>query len=206
VESRRAISDVTSPLARRMLAIVAILSIAVTGLVTAVTFVFVQRAATEAQIRHLTEYVGERVKTEDRLFSDLVKVHQAASDSLARRLAALDPATVDAEFNAQFPRKPDGTRRSADALYDGGVLDGDYTYGIGGYLPRADQLTPQQKALMLAATQVVSHTGEAELNRYDNFYFFTPDTRLVMFGPKRPDKLMYYRQKAPANFDVSVRR
>ena len=203
MESRRAITEVTAPLARRLLLIVAILSIAVTGLATAVTFVFVQRAAADAQIRHLTEYVGERVKTEDRLFSDLVKVHQAASDSLARRLAALDPATVERSFNAQFPRQADGTRRSADALYDGGVVDGDYTYGIGGLLTHADRMTPQQKALMLAATQVVSHTGEAELNRYDNFYFFTPDTRLVMFGPRRPDRLTYYRHKAPANFDVS---
>jgi len=203
VESRRAISDVTTPLARRLLAIVAILSIAVTGLTTAVTFVFVQREAADAQIRHLAEYVGERVKTEDRLFSDLVKVHEAASDSLARRLAALDIRTVDAAFDAQFPKRDDGTRRTADTLYDGGVVDGDYTYGVGGFLRDADSLTPQQKALFLAATQVVSHTGEAELNRYDNFYFFTPDTRLVMFGPTRPDRLIYYRQKAPPTLDIS---
>jgi len=203
VESRKAISDVTSPLARRLLAIVAILSIAVTGVATAVTFVFVQRGAADAQIRHLAEYVGERVKTEDRLFSDLVKVHEAASDSLARRLAAMDPRTVDAAFDAQFPKRGDGTRRTADTLYDGGVVDGDYTYGVGGYLRDADTLTPQQKALFVAATQVVSHTGEAELNRYDNFYFFTPDTRLVMFGPKRPDRLIYYRQKAPPTLDIS---
>ncbi|CAN5218214.1 ATP-binding protein [soil metagenome] len=202
MESRRAITEVTSPLARRLLAIVAILSIAVTGVATAVTFVFVQRAAADAQIRHLTEYAAERVKTEDRLFSDLVKVHAAASDSLARRLQALDPATVDREFDAQFPRQADGTRRSVDTLYDGGVVDGDYTYGIGGYLRDADKLTQPQKALILAATQVVSHTGEAELNRYDNFYFFTPETRLVMFGPKRADRLMYYRHKAPATLDI----
>jgi signal transduction histidine kinase/ActR/RegA family two-component response regulator len=203
VDSRRAITDVTSPLARWLLAIVAVLSIAVTGVATAVTFVFVQRATADAQIRHLAEYVAERVKTEDRLFSDLVRVHEAASDSLARRLAALDPATVDREFDAQFPKQGDGTRRTVDTLYDGGVVDGDYTYGIGGYLKNADHLTQQQKALFLAATQVVSHTGEAELNRYDNFYFFTPDTRLVMFAPRRPDRLTYYRHKAPATFDVS---
>ena len=202
MESRRAITEVTSPLARRLLAIVAILSIAVTGVATAVTFVFVQRAAADAQIRHLAEYAAERVKTEDRLFSDLVKVHEAASDSLARRLQALDPATVNHEFDQQFPKQADGTRRSVDALYDGGVVDGDYTYGIGGYLRDADKLTQPQKALILAATQVVSHTGEAELNRYDNFYFFTPDTRLVMFGPKRADRLMYYRHKAPPTLDI----
>ncbi|WP_089930087.1 ATP-binding protein [Caulobacter sp. UNC279MFTsu5.1] len=203
MEKRTAIADVTSPLARRLLAIVAILSIAVTGVATAVTFVFVQRSAADAQMRHLTEYVAERVKTEDRLFSDLVKVHEAASDSLARRLQALDPRTVERDFDAQFPKHGDGTRRTADALYDGEVIDGDYTYGIGGYLRDADILTPDQKALFLAVTQVVSHTGEAELNRYDNFYFFTPDTRLVMFGPRRPDRLTYYRHKAPPTFDVS---
>ncbi|WP_132088036.1 ATP-binding protein [Caulobacter sp. BK020] len=203
MKKRAAIADVTSPLARRLLAIVAILSIAVTGVATAVTFVFVQQAATDAQMRHLTEYVAERVKTEDRLFSDLVKVHEAASDSLARRLQAMDPRTVEREFDAQFPKRGDGTRRTADTLYDGGMVDGDYTYGVGGYLRRADKLTPAQKALFLAATQVVSHTGEAELNRYDNFYFFTPDTRLVMFGPRRPDRLTYYRHKAPPTFDVS---
>ncbi|WP_165188885.1 ATP-binding protein [Caulobacter soli] len=203
MKKRAAIADVTSPLARRLLAIVAILSIAVTGVATAVTFVFVQRATADAQMRHLTEYVAERVKTEDRLFSDLVRVHEAASDSLARRLQAMDPSTIDREFDAQFPKRSDGTRRTADALYDGGVVDGDYTYGIGGYLRDADKLTQQQKGLFLAVTQVVSHTGEAELNRYDNFYFFTPETRLVMFGPKRPDRLMYYRQKAPPSFDVS---
>jgi hypothetical protein len=145
VKKRGAIADVTSPLARRLLAIVAILSIAVTGVATAVTFVFVQRSAADAQVRHLAEYAAERVKTEDRLFSDLVKVHEAASDSLTRRLQALDPATVDREFDAQFPRQADGTRRSADALYDGGVVAGDYTYGIGGYLRDADKLTRSRR-------------------------------------------------------------
>ena len=203
MESRKAITEVTSPLARRLLAIVAILSIAVTGVATAVTFVFVQRSAADAQIRHLTEYVGERVKTEDRLFSDLVKVHDAASDSLARRLAAVDPATVDREFDILFPAQGDGTRRTGDALYDGGMVNGTYTYGVGGFLPRSDKITQQQKALFVAAAEVVAHTGEAELNRYDNFYFFTPDSQMVMFGPKRPDRLLYYRKKAPPTFDIS---
>ncbi|MGR4863009.1 ATP-binding protein [Caulobacter sp. LARHSG274] len=203
MESRRAITEVTSPLARRLLAIVALLSIAVTGVATTVTFVFVQRSAADAQISHLTEYAAERVKTEDRLFSDLVKVHEAASDSLARRMAALDPAKVDQGFDALFPRRGDGTRRTSDELYDGGVVDGTYTYGIGGYLKHEAELTPAQKMMFVAAAHVVAHTGEAELNRYDNFYFFTPDTRLVMFGPRRPDRLTYYRHNAPPTLDIS---
>jgi signal transduction histidine kinase/CheY-like chemotaxis protein len=110
---------------------------------------------------------------------------------------------VDGEFDALFPKFGDGTRRTPDALYDGGMVAGDYTYGIGGYLRDADKMTRQEKALFVAAVQAVSHTGEAELNRYDNFYFFTPDTRLVMFGPRRADRLTYYRQKAPPTFDTS---
>ena len=49
----------------------------------------------------------------------------------------------------------------------------------------------------------MANTGEAELNRYDNFYFFTPDTRLVMFGPRRPDRLSYYRVNAPNSLNIS---
>jgi hypothetical protein len=203
VKRLRPIPAVTSPLARRLLAIVAILSIAVTGVATTATFVFVQRSAADIQMRHLAEYAGERVKTEDRLFSDLVKVHDGATEALHRRLAAVDPRTVDADFDAIFRPKGDGTRRTPAALYDGGRMGGQYTYGMAGYLPRAEQLTRDQKALFVAAAQVVAHTGEAELNRYDNFYFFTPDTRLVMFGPKRPDHLLYYRQTAPPELDIS---
>ncbi len=72
----------TAPLARRLLTMVAILSIAVTGVATAAAFVFVRKSAADTQTRHLAEYVGERVKTEDRLFSDLVKVHDAAGEAL----------------------------------------------------------------------------------------------------------------------------
>ena len=203
VQRSKITNDVTAPLARRLLAIVAILSIVVTGVATAATFLFVQKSAADTQIRHLREYVGERVKTEDRLFSDLVKVHQAASDSLARRMASVDYGTLDADFDALFPRKGDGTRRTPATAYDGGRVNGAYVYGIGGYLPREATLSDQEKALYLAAAQVVAHTGEAELNRYDNFYFFTPETRLVMFGPRRPDRLLYYRQTAPTDLDIS---
>jgi len=50
---------------------------------------------------------------------------------------------------------------------------------------------------------VVASAGEAEIRHYDNFYFFTPRTRLVMFGPNRPDKLMYYRRDAPPNLSIT---
>lgn len=203
MKSRRPIADVTSPLARRLLSIVAVLSIAVTGVATAVAFVFVQKSATDTQIRHLTDYVGERVKTEDRLFSDLVKVHDAASQALVKRLESRDAADAQAEFNTLFPEHGDGTRRTAPRLYDGHREGPHFVYGVGGFLSRAEAMTLSERAMFVAATEVVANTGESVINHYDNFYFFTPQTRMVMFGPQRKDKLLYYRRDGPADLDIS---
>ena len=203
MKSRRPIADVTSPLARRLLSIVAVLSIAVTGVATAVAFVFVQKSATDTQIRHLTDYVGERVKTEDRLFADLVKVHDAASQALVKRLESRDAADAQAEFNTLFPEHGDGTRRTAPRLYDGQREGPHFVYGVGGFLSRAEAMTPSERAMFVAATEVVANTGESVINHYDNFYFFTPQTRMVMFGPQRKDKLLYYRRDGPADLDIS---
>src|SRR3990167_7610897 len=112
-------STVAKPLARKLLAIVVLLSIAVTGLVTAATFAFVQKATIERQIRRLQLYVKERTNTEGRLFSDLVKVHADANEALERRLGRLSGPALNARFDNLFPLKGDGTRRSAPALFDG---------------------------------------------------------------------------------------
>lgn len=197
------IAGVTTPLARRLLTMVAILSIAVTGVATAAAFVFVRKSAADTQTRHLAEYVGERVKTEDRLFSDLVKVHAAAAEALTRRLAMEDVDEIDARFDTLFPEKGDGTRRSIPRLYDGGRVGSRYFYGIGAYLRDAAEMTTDEKALFVAATNVVAGTGEAEILHYDNFYFFTPRMRMVMFGPKRPDRLVFYREKAPSDLSIA---
>jgi CheY-like chemotaxis protein len=182
---------------------VAILSIAVTGVATAAAFVFVRKSAADTQTRHLAEYVGERVKTEDRLFSDLVKVHDAAGEALTRRLAMGDDPEVHAQFNRLFPEKGDGTRRSVDGLFNGARIGNRYVYGIGGYLPDANTMSLTERQLFVAATDVVAAAGETEIRHYDNFYFFTPKTRLVMFGPNRPDKLLYYRHDAPAHLSIA---
>jgi len=198
-----AIAGVTAPLARRLLTMVAILSIVVTSVATAAAFIFVRESAADTQTRHLAEYVGERVKTEDRLFSDLVKVHEAASEALTRRLDHLPDESLSAEFQRLYPEKGDGTRRSASALYDGVRLGGRYVHGLGGYLRDAQTMSPAEQALFVAAADVVASAGEAHIRHYDNFYFFTPQTRLVMYGPQRKDRLQYYRRDAPNTLDVS---
>ena len=196
--------QVTRPLARRLLTMVAMLSIAVTGVATAAAFYFVRGSAADTQTRHLAAYVAERVKTEDRLFSDLVKVHDAASEALTRRLGEGGNARDLARFDTLFPEHGDGTRRSTPGLFDGARIGERYIYGVGAYLPRAATLTRAEKALFVAALDVVAATGEAQLRHYDNFYFFTPDSRLVMFGPHRPDKLRFYRQDAPPDLSIAT--
>ncbi|WP_370526392.1 hypothetical protein [Caulobacter sp. RHG1] len=197
-----ATAEVRTPLARRLLTMVAILSIAVTGVATAAAFVFVRESAVDTQKRHLTEYVSERVKTEDRLFSDLVKVHAAAGGALTRRLDQGEGPGAGTRFERLFPDHGDGTRRSAPGLFDGARLGDQFVYGVGAFLSRADSLTTFERSLYLSALDVVSGTGEAEIGHYDNFYFFSPDMRLLMFGPQRPDRLTFYRQTAPADLSI----
>ncbi|WP_310213597.1 ATP-binding protein [Caulobacter sp. BE264] len=182
---------------------VAILSIAVTSVATAAAFIFVRESAADTQTRHLVEYVGERVKTEDRLFSDLVKVHDAAGEALTRRLDHETSGQVSAEFPRLYPDKGDGTRRSAPGLFDGSRVGGRYVYGLGANLRNAKAMSLPEQALFVSAADVVAATGEAQIRHYDNFYFFTPQTRLVMFGPLRQDKLQYYRRDAPNTLDIS---
>ncbi|MDG2522687.1 response regulator [Caulobacter segnis] len=190
--------SVNSPLARRLLTIVAVLSILVTGAATMATFAFVQKDVAARETARLEEYVAERVKSEDRLFSDLVLLHRAASLSLRRRMEKMPQALIDAEFEKLFPLQADGTRRTAPELFDGNA----WSYGLGGFIADGANVSPEERRLLVSGLQVVSHTGEAELERYDNFYMFTPETnRFIVFGPHRDDRLIYYRRDAPPTLD-----
>jgi len=194
-------TSVEKPLARKLLAIVMVLSIVVTGLATAATFVFVQQSSMNRQIRNLQLYVKERTEIEDRLFSDLVKVHADATDALKRRMGRTTGPVLDAQFDHLFPLHDDGTRRSAPELFDGHQHGEDYMYGMAAFLADGAHVTPRDKALYVAGLKVTAMVGEAQRSRYDNFYLFTTDNRLLMYGPGRDDKLLYYRRDAPAGFD-----
>ena len=55
----------------------------------------------------------------------------------------------------------------------------------------------------LGRVRLVADLGQAARRDYDNLYFFTPATRLVMYGPDRPDHLMFYRRDAPADLSIA---
>ena len=191
-------------LSRRFLIGVGIMSLAVTIFSTLGAFVVFQRELSQRQVAYLQDYVRERSSNVERRFSNLTALHKAAAEELERRMNRLSSAEVDRLADVYFPMKADGTRRSRDAYFDGTMKDGQYIYGMGALIGRAGEMSPEEKKAMVAAFELVSNFGQAARKDYDNFYFFIPpQTRLVLYGPDRPDKLMFYRHEAPADLDIS---
>jgi signal transduction histidine kinase/ActR/RegA family two-component response regulator len=190
-------------LSRRFLISVGLMSLIMTGLGAFGAFVVFERELSNRQIGYLTDYVRERSSNVDRQFSNLSTLHKAAGEELERRMNHLSDADVAKLADSYFPLQADGTRRSRDKYFDGVVNEGDYTYGLGAYLSAGKAATPQEMRALVAAFRLVSDFGQAMRRDYDNFYFFTAQpTRLVMYGPDRPDHLMFYRHEAPANLSI----
>ena len=190
-------------LSRRFLISVGLMSLVMTVLGTFGAFVVFERELSDRQIGYLRDYVRERSSNVDRQFSNLSTLHRAAGDELQRRIATLSGADVPRLADTYFPLQADGTRRSRDKFFDGVGIDGDLTYGMGAYLGRAKEMSPDQLKAFVAAFKLISDLGPAARHDYDNLYFFTPaPARLVMYGPDRADHLMYYRHQAPADFSV----
>ena len=191
-------------LSRKFLISVGLSSLLVTVVAIVVAFVAFQKELERRQISYLGDYVTERADQEERHFTDLASVQETAGKALRARMDNMSDADAVRLFDEDYPLQPDGTRRSRDNAFNGRRdVDGDYLYGVGAFVRDGRHVPLLEKKLMVAAFHVVHHFGEAVVGAYDNFYFFTPGTRLVMFGPNRPDKLMYYRHTAPPTMDVS---
>lgn len=191
-------------LSRRFLIGVGAMSLAVTVLGALGTFAVFQQELLSRQVDYLDIYVAERSSNVDRRFTNLINLQAAASRELVRRSAQLSEGEVDRLMDLYYPEKSDGTRRSRAAYFDGlQERDGHFVYGMGAFISRASAMSDHERRLMAAAFSVVSDFGQAAHSEYDNFYFFTPDTRLVMFGPDRPDRLGFYRNEAPASLSIA---
>jgi len=191
-------------ISRKFLLSVGVLSVAVTLVAFGAAFVAFQQELEDREITYLRDYVTQRANQEERRFTDLAAAHKDAGMAMSLRMAHLDPAQTNRLFDAYYPLQPDGTRRSRDAVFDGEVEpNGDYRYGIGAFLRDGRNVDLTEKKAMVAAFEVVPRFGEALVTRYDNFYFFTPRTRVVLFAPKRADRLMFYRHQAPPDLDIA---
>src|SRR6185369_15471662 len=190
-------------LSRRFLISVGLMSLVMTVLGTLGAFVVFERELSNRQIGYLTDYVRERSSNVDRRFSNLTTLHKAAEEELARRMHHLDTERVLPLADSYFPLLADGTRRSLPKFFDGMSTGGGYVYGLGAFIGRAKDTPPEEMKALVAAFGLVSDFGQAARRDYDNFYFFTPATRLVMYGPDRPDRLMFYRHDTPADLSIA---
>ena len=191
-------------LSRRFLIGLGVTSLAFTLLASVAAFAVFQRDLESRQISFLTQYVRERTDNVDRRFSNLITLHHSAVEALSARLASLTPTEADGIINQATVRLPDGTRRSRDDTFTGHIdHEGGRIYGMAAFLPKPDKMTADERIALAGAFPIVSSFGQAAHGDYDNFYFFTPQNRLIMFGPDRPDKLMFYRHDAPADLDFS---
>jgi signal transduction histidine kinase/ActR/RegA family two-component response regulator len=182
--------------------LVTTLSISIVATFFAITF-FWQRLEQE-RLEGLEDYIGERALQTNAVFETIETSHQVAIAALERRLGALSDEQVNERFDRLFPQQPDGTRRSADALYDGYTdLDGDFHRGVGAYLNPESPQNTGQKRMLLAAYSVVDRGGEMLDGLVDNLYFFSPNNELIISAINRPDQLVFYRRDAPTDFNLN---
>ncbi len=181
-------------------------TVAVAALASVMGFFLFLKELEANKAEFMAEYVAERATLESDPFNDMSGFHASAVDAMKERLRSLattPDAIVEERFDGLFPLRPDGTRRSRPEYFDG-VTDPRLgrISGMGAFISGREPLTLEDKRLMLAAFAVVHGIGTAQKARHDNFYFYTPSDRLVMFGPNRPDRLLHYRERAPADFSV----
>ena len=191
-------------LARKFLLNVGVMSVSVTAIASVAAFFVFQHELVKQRVASMGDYVRERAEREGRRFTALTELQKTADEALKLRLKGLTDAEAERLFEAWYPLQADGTRRSAPESFDGRKeADADISFGIGAFLKNGREVSLEEKRLMVAAYSVVSHFGEAMRSSYDNFYFYTPKSQMVVFGPDREDRLIFYRKEAPATFDFS---
>ena len=191
-------------LSRNFLLGVGLISVVFTITASLSAFAVFQRELAHRQISFLSQYVQERTDNLDRRFTGLLTLHRAAVETLQRREALLRPGEAETLIDRDFPLHADGTRRSRPEAFTGSVSRGGrLIYGMGAFIADGAHMPEAETRALTSAYPIVGSFGQAVHGDYDNFYFFTPHNRLVMFGPDRPDHLMFYREKAPASLDFS---
>jgi signal transduction histidine kinase len=187
----------------KTLFLIAISSIIATMLATAIGFYLSFKQGERSFTRSFQLYIAERGARENANFQNAEQAQTTAREALLRRLPLITDREAISTFDRLFPAYGDGTRRSAPALFDGTMINGQFVHGVGAFLGEAHKLTVDDKRLFVAAFQVVSTFGEALGPRIDSLHFYTPTNRVIVYAPQRPDKLTFYRQTAPADTNWS---
>ena len=160
--------------------------------------------ALDYEAERLRTYIEERAVREAGPFQALIDAQHAAQAQFVRYWSHLDDTTHDQLFDTFFLEHPSGARRSRPDHFDGVLEHGGelYTYGMGAFLGETEPDAARRRALV-AAYLTVRAAGPAYRSWFDNLYFNDDRNNLVIFAPDREDRLMYYREQAPADFSFN---
>ncbi|WP_270374473.1 hypothetical protein [Marinicauda sp. Alg238-R41] len=181
--------------------VAAIGGLLVGGLVAIAIYDRVLDALTQDAREELELEIAQRAPSELTTFDQLVNVELRTVELFFRYFDTLPEETVNEVFESAFLEFGDGTRRSPPSYFDGHVSeDGTLTYGIGAFAGLRAGLDADQKRILTAAFLTVRQAGPALAGELDNLYFTDANDNLIMFGPDREDRLLFYRERAPADF------
>ncbi len=163
---------------------------------------WIERSNSEENALAALDAFGRNVAADQqRRFNKIAVVERKAVDDMRRLLAAPRPA-AEAAFNADFPLASDGTRRSRPGLFDGEVRpDGSIVTGVGAYIPRGADMPAARLRTLQAAFDALRATTGGIGPELTSLYFFTPSNDIIIHAPTREDRLIFYRQTAPADLE-----
>ena len=191
-------------LSRSLLIGVGATAVTTTVFASLAAFLVYRADLTQRRLEDISQYAEQRGVNVGRRFNALSYIHAEAAAQLTARMDAIPPARALQLLDRNLPLQADGTRRSRPEAFDGALdAEGDRVAGMGAFLARGRDIEPVEAAALGSAFHVVRHFGEGIGATYDNFYFATPNNRVILYAPKRPDRLMFYRHDAPASLDFS---
>ena len=156
-------------------------------------------------LARLDKHNQEIVDSQEARFERIKATQARAHELFEAERRALDPATARRLLDALYPLRDDGTRRSLPQMFDGGIGPLGYTQGMAAFIPARVADDPDAVRDIIAATRAVRSLAEGSRFELESLYYFTPGNAIIIFAPQREDRLMFYRQTAPAALDFQGR-
>ncbi|MAK61377.1 MAG: hypothetical protein CMK09_10390 [Ponticaulis sp.] len=164
----------------------------------------VNRNVHHDQRQALSKYIVERGQREEQRFEAVKDIQHAAIISFWHYYNNLSDAEISQGMAAYFPRQDDGTRRSADVLYDGTYLQGiGNVHGLGAFMKDGPEWTEERYRVFYAAFLTIVRHSASVSNAMESLWVFTPNDDLIIYAPGREDNLEFYRRLAPSDFALS---
>lgn len=164
------------------------------------------RAAQDREITRTVDLLRTaRVEAEaevERHLGEIRKTEARARELM--RLALKDDTDTSDRFEQLFPVKGDGSRRSAEILWTGYGQPGIPARGIGAFIS-GENVSKERRKAILAAYDTMRAMAEGLGPSIESLYYFSTNNDLLMYAPRREDKLKFYRSSAPADLNFQDR-